>query len=286
MTKLKIVTDSTAYLSEATARALDITVVPLSITFDGESYPEGSRYTNAEFFAAIAKSPLLPTTSQPSVGLFLAAFEQLSAMGAEDIICVLISPGISGTLYAAQAAAQLITGTRIHLFDSGHTVNVQSYMATLAARLANCGQSVAAILRALAQVRASSSLYFIVDTLEYLRKGGRIGGAASLIGTLLQVKPILYLQDGKIELFEKVRTKAKAIARVNALLAEAMGDGRPYYISLMHVAAPQEVQRWAEQIQAVYPGQVIDITEAGQVVGTHVGVGTIGMCFSPVVDSA
>ncbi len=281
MGKIRIITDSTAYLPEKMAKDLGITVVPLAINFRGETYPEGSRYSNAEFFRMVSESPVLPTTSQPPAGSFVEAFRQLFAEGAEDIICIFISTELSGTYYSAQTAVEILDTDRVHLFDSRFTVNSQRYMVLTAVEMAEQGKSVPDILSALEQIKERMSLYFVVETLENLRKGGRIGGAATLIGTLLQVKPILYLRDGKIEVFDKVRTKSKAWARVCQELDKSIAGGRPHRIGVLHVHAPADAERLADDLRLRYPGQQIDVDAAGQVIGTHVGQGTVGLGFYP-----
>ncbi len=284
MGKIRVLTDSTAYLPEKLARDLGITVVPLAINFRGETYPEGSLYSNQEFFRMVSESPVLPTTSQPPAGSFVEAFKQLFAEGAEDIVCIFISTHLSGTYYSAQTAAEILSTDRVHLFDSGFTVNSQRYMVLTAVEMAEQGKTVSEILAALEQMKEEMNLFFVVETLENLRKGGRIGGAATLIGTLLQVKPILYLRDGKIEVFDKVRTKGKAWARVCQELDNSLAGGKPHRIGLLHVHSPADAERLAEELRMRYPGQQIDVDAAGQVIGTHVGQGTVGLCFYPVQD--
>lgn len=285
MAGIKIITDSTAYLSEKLIKELDITVVPLLISFRGENYPEGSRYSNLDFFNMLAESPVLPTTSQPPAGAFVQAYKKLFADGADEIVGIFISSGLSGTYNSALTAAAMVDSDRIHLFDSAFTVNVQSYMVEQAANMATAGKSAEEILAALDNIRRNNmNLYFVVQSLDNLRKGGRIGGAASLIGTLLQVKPILYIPEGKIDLFDKVRTKTKALARVNELLAKSLENGERHRISVMHVVAQADAEQWAEELRQKYPGQEVEVVEAGQVIGVHAGAGTMGLCFHPLLN--
>lgn len=284
MATIGIVTDSTAYLTELETKELRVKVVPLVINFGGESYPEGSRYSNEEFFRMVAESPVLPTTSQPSAGAFMETFKELLNAGVEDIVGIFISSGLSGTYASAKTAVELLGSQRIHLFDSGFTVSAQRFMVEEAAVMAKNGSSVVEILARLKQIKENTNMYFVVQTLDNLRKGGRIGGAASLIGTLLQVKPILYLNEGKIELFDKVRTKSKAWARVCELLDRALGTGIPYRVSIIHLCSRPEAEELARELRDKYPGQRIDVDEAGQVIGTHVGQGTLGLCFYPGAD--
>lgn len=279
MTQIGIVTDSTAYLTAADRNTLGVKVVPLAVNFMGETFSEGSRYTNEEFFRLAADSPVLPTTSQPPAGVFVETFKELFESGSEDILVILISSTLSGTCSSAQTAVEILGSDQVHLFDSGFTVSCQRFMVKEAAEMASRGCGAGEILTRLKEIKENMNLYFVVHTLENLRKGGRIGGAASLIGTLLQVKPVLHLTEGKIVPFDKVRTKAKAWTRVCELLDISLAGGAPHRISVIHVCSRSEAEVLAQELRDKYPGQEIEIDEVGPVVGIHVGMGTVGLAF-------
>lgn len=279
MVKTVILTDSTAHLSEKKIIDLGVRVVPLYINFKGDSEREGTKYSNKEFFRLVAESPILPTTSQPSAGDFVEAFSALFNEGAQEILGIFISSELSGTLKSAQAAVEILGEQRIHLFDSGFTSSAQRFMVEEAVDMSTKGCGAAEIITRLQEIKGRMHLYFVVNTLDNLRKGGRIGGAASLIGNLLQLKPILYLNEGKIELYDKVRTKSKAWARVCELLEAALSGGEAHRIGVLHAASDVEAENLSDELRVKYPTQKIEIDEVGQVVGTHVGQGTIGICF-------
>ena len=279
MSKIRIITDSTAYLTEELAAQLEVIAVPLVVNFQGESYAEGSLYTNEEFFRLVDQAPTLPTTSQPPAGEFVEVYKKLFAEGAEDIIGIFISAELSGTYSSAQTGLEILGSDRVHLVDSRFTVAPMRFMVEEAVAMAKRGQSVAEILAALEGIKERMNLFFVVQTLEHLRKGGRIGGAATLLGTLLNVKPILYLTNGKIDVFDKVRTKPKAWARVCEELDKAIATGKAQRVSVVHVASPEEAKILAEDLRKNYPGQSIEISEMGQVIGTHVGRGAVGLAF-------
>jgi DegV family protein with EDD domain len=283
LSKIRIVTDSTAYLPETVIKQHNITVVSLVINFKGETYPELSTYTNAEFFKMVGESPTLPTTSQPPAGEFAAAFEKLFAEGAEEIICITLSSGISGTYNSAKTAVEMLETDKVHVIDSKTTVKPQAYMVLEAVERAERGESSSQIIEAIEAMKKQVKLFFVVQSLDNLRKGGRIGGAASLFGTLLQVKPILYLtKEGIIDVFDKVRTKTKAWARVVEELDASLASGKPHKVTLINVCAREEAEQLAKDLREKYPKQEIDIQDIGKVIGTHVGAGTVGVAFYPL----
>ena len=212
MRKIGIVMDSTGYLTHDILEKFQIRVVPLTLTIGDETFSELD-VTNVILFEKLSRSSSLPTTSQPSVGSFLEAYESLFLEGVEEIVSIHLSAAISGTLRSAQMAIDLASSPKIHTFDSGSAAAGLGALAWAAAEWAEQGLSAAVILGNLKILKRQTKLYFIVDTLENLRKGGRIGGAAALVGTLLQIKPILYFnQFAEIDIFDKVRTRSKGLA--------------------------------------------------------------------------
>ena len=273
---LKIVTDSTAYLPEAYAREHDIRVVPLYVHFGTEAFREGVDLSHDEFYARLKKAPELPTTSQPSAGEFHEVFEELAGEG-HDIVTLPISSKLSGAWDSAMAAKQMLPQANIQVIDTLETAAALHLLVEAAVKAAAAGATLQEVTDLIEDLKKKVHFWFVVDTLEYLAKGGRIGNARAFMGTILKVKPILILQDGAIEPCEQVRSKAKAQARMVELLIEAMGSkGSDARIIVASALVPDEVQSLSQLIT-----QKLDCAEPlrshiGPVIGTHVGPGTIG----------
>lgn len=282
MRKIGIVMDSTGYLTQDILEKLKICVVPLSVNIGNETFLE-TDLSNTLFFDKLKNITGMSTTSQPSVGSFLTAYESLFSSGVEEIFSIHLSSAISGTLKAAQMAANLASNSRIHLFDSKSSALGLGTLAWAAAEWAEQGMSAAEIMEQLVDLRNKVNLFFIVNTLENLRKGGRIGGAAALIGTLLQIKPILYFnQQAEIDVFDKVRSSSRAWQRVLEELNRSVSStGKRYRICVMHVNIPEEGDNLLREMQAKFPGHEIRLFEAGAVIATHVGTGAFGLTYHP-----
>lgn len=273
--------DSTGYLTHDILQQFRILVVPLAVTIGPETYPE-TELSNERYFEKLTQIDGLSTTSQPSVGTFLAAYESLFAQGYEEIISLHLSSAISGTLRSAQMAIDLASNTKIHVFDSGSSALGLGALAWATAEWAEQGLKSAEILGNLTTLKEQTELYFIVNTLENLRKGGRIGGAAALLGTLLQIKPILYFnRQAEIDVFDKVRSRSRAWQRVIEELTRAISNGRRFRIYVMHVNIPQEGEALLEEIKLRFPEHDVRLFEAGPVIATHVGTGAFGLVFHP-----
>lgn len=281
MKKTAIVMDSTGYLNPDILENYNIRMVSLNVNIGDETFSEIA-LSNQDLFAKLDKIKGTSTTSQPSVGSFLEVYQALLAEGYEEIVSIHISQKISGTISSAQMAKDLIPDAKIYIFDSGSSFLGLGFLAWAAADLAKQGLNGSEIMERLPGLKEKIELYFIVDTLEYLHRGGRIGGAATLFGTLLQIKPILYFnQEGSIDVFEKVRSKARAWQRVLTELERAIASGKPHRIGMIHVQALEEARSLAAELNQKYPGHDIRIFEGGPVIATHVGPGTIGLAFHP-----
>ncbi len=281
MRTVGIVMDSTGYLPKDILERFQIRVVPLIVNIGDEIFFE-NELANDVFFEKLNKIPGLPTTSQPSVGAFLETYESLFTEGIQDIVSIHISSSISGTFHSAQMAKELASSKNIHLFDSQSAALGLGALAWAAAEWAEQGWSAMQIMAQLDKLKQQTELYFIVDTLEYLRKGGRIGGAAALLGNLLQIKPILYFnQHAKIDVFDKVRSRARAWQRVLDELNRALSSGKRYRICVMHVNRPEEGATLLNELKASYPEHEVHLMESGAVIATHVGPGACGLSFHP-----
>jgi DegV family protein with EDD domain len=280
---IKVVTDSTCYLPEDVLRQHDIHVVPLNVHFGQHTYREGVDLTPEQFYHLLAASPVLPTTSQPSPGEFRQVFAELSSAGYQTL-CLVISSRLSGTYQSAIEAQQMLAGVPVVVFDSLSVAAGLALMVLTAAEMAAAGYPMEVILERLEQLRHDVRLYFIVDTLEYLQKGGRIGKAAALLGSLLEIKPILAIQDGIVQPLDRARSKPKAFERLLEHFEAGLEPGQTLQCILVHAQALNEAQQLAAELQRRFHCRRILTTEVGAVVGTHVGPGVVGAALAPIED--
>lgn len=281
MEKLGIVTDSTAYLDDDYVRKHDIKVVPLEVILDDVSYREGVDITNDEFYRRLKQPGVFPTTSQPSAGEFLEAYKEM-AERYDELISIHISAGISGTYESARTAAAEMGDYTIEVIDSRFTGIQLMIIIEDLVRAREQGKSLEE-LKSLAEKRIGEGvIMFLVDTLEYLHRGGRIGGAQAFMGSMLRIKPILYL-NGTIDALEKVRGSGKALDRLVELAVEKTG-GRRVQVGLTHVQAPERLHELMEKVKVALNCDPDSIAwnETGPVIGSHVGPGTAGVCFFPI----
>jgi DegV family protein with EDD domain len=281
MANIGIVTDSTAYLEDAYVKEHDIKVVPLKVIMDDVSYREGIDISNDEFYRRLTESDIFPTTSQPSVGEFLDAYKEM-AERYDALISIHISAGISGTFESAQSAAAEMGDYPIEVIDSRYTaIQIMMFIDEMLKGMER-GMGLEELKSQAEKNISQSQLMFLVDTLEYLHRGGRIGGAQALMGSMLKIKPILYI-DGTIDALEKVRGSGKAVDRLEELFAEKAGNRR-IRMGLVHVQASQRMNEVADNLKTKLGERIVSISscEVGPVVGSHVGPGTVGVGFFPV----
>jgi DegV family protein with EDD domain len=275
---LRVVTDSTAYLPATVAEAAGLRVVPLTVTVSGRDGREGLEVSSADVARALRERRVAVTTSRPAPTEFATAYRELFDAGATGIVSVHLSARLSGTYESAELAAEEFGG-RVAVVDSGSAGMAVGFVALAAAAVANDGGDLTAA-RAAAEVAAKNlSTLFYVDTLEFLRRGGRIGAASALLGTALSVKPILHVVDGEVVLREKVRTSARALARLGDLVVEEAGES-DVDIAVQHLDASDRAQalydllltRLGSRVRRSY------VSEVGAVVAAHTGPGVIGVC--------
>ncbi len=271
-----IVTDSTAYIPEDLRNRFDIHIVPLNVVFGEEAYREELELTASDFYEMVRRYGQLPTTSQPPIGQFVELFEQLSKEY-DAVISIHLSSGISGTYQGAVAAGNMVDGIEVHPFDSEITCMVQGFYVLEAAKMAQEGKEPGEIIARLEEMRTNSDAYFVVDDLQNLQRGGRLNGASALIGSLLQVKPILQFEDKVIVPFEKVRTKKKALKRVIELFEQDYQKGLPLQAVIIHGNAEQEALDIKSELEKSYPNAEFIVSYFGAVIGTHLGEGAIGL---------
>jgi len=287
MAQIALVTDSSATLPPALIAQYGIHVIPLYIHFGTEVFCDGLDMTPGEFVERLQQAPALPTTSQPSVGDFLKLYRELMPR-ADAIISIHLSSGLSGTVASALGALQTLTDEAaekgeappaIHVVDSAVVSVGLELLLTAAARAIEAGETVEDVLRLVEKLMAQVRVVFVVDTLEYLHKGGRIGGASALLGSVLQVKPILHLTEGRIDVLEKVRTARKAKQRLLAIMEECVGQECSVHAAITHVSAPDESERLREQLAGTFTCQELFVSELSPAVSVHVGPGTVGVAF-------
>ena len=224
----------------------------------------------------LAESKVLPTTSQPSAGEFFDLYSELSKDG-HEIMSIHLSSKLSGTISSAQSAKEMLPEAKIAIIDSASIAMGLGLMVLTTARAVAEGKTTAEIVAAVEKMIPAMNLVFVVDTLEYLQKGGRIGGAAALVGTLLKVKPILCLKDGRVEPLDKVRSKRKALARLLEVVEERVGPGTPVRVAVLHAEVPDEARELEQEVRARFNCTEFYFSEVGPVIGTHTGPGVVGL---------
>ncbi len=278
---IKIVVDSASSIAPSLAQSLGLHLIPMKVLFGEETYLDSVTLDSEEFYRRLATNRVLPATSQPSAGEFLELFQRLTADGSE-VLCILISHQMSGTLSSAEAARDMLPDRSIHIFNSLSVSIGEGLMAAAAAEMVQAGLPMEAILARLGRMRAQMRVFFVVDTLEFLQRGGRIGGAAALVGTLLKVKPILFIENGRIEPLEKVRTKQKAVERMLAVMTEQVGQGAAVWGGVAHTNCPVEAAQVEEMLRSRFACKWVLMGEAGPTIGTHAGPGVLGIATCPV----
>jgi DegV family protein with EDD domain len=274
--RVAIVTDSASDLDAAKADALGIRIVPLAVSFGNETFKAGVDLTKEAFWARMtAPDAPFPKTAASSPGDFQAVYEQAFAAGADSVVSIHVAGTLSGTMKSAEVARGLLPDRDIHIVDSTSASMGEGLLAELGVELAGRGVSAAEIARILADRAADLNLFVALDTLEYLKRGGRISGAQAAIGTLLSVKPIITIKDGAVEATERVRTRSKAHERVIELLT-----ARPVERLAILSTPPSEPEPFREEVIARMPGGVdpaqVSIQVVGPSVGPHLGPGCLG----------
>jgi DegV family protein with EDD domain len=274
---IKIVSDSTAYLPEATIRQHDIRIVPLCVHFGEEAFKEGVELGTEGFYARLQEAAVLPTTSQPSAGEFHEVFKELAEEG-HEILTLTISSKLSGTWNSAMAAKGMLPEASISVIDSLSASIGLQLMVEAAAEAVAAGASRQEIVDRIEEIKQKIRVLFTVDTLEYLAKGGRIGNAKALLGTLLKVKPILALQNGAIEPLEQVRSRRKALAQMLDLIVEYMGEsGSQAKVAVTHALVREEAEICIAELVRRLGCREPSLAELGPAIGTHTGPGVIGV---------
>ncbi len=280
---IRFVTDSTCYIPADLVKKYNIAIVPLKVQFGQETYGELTEISNRDFYRRMATTKLFPTTSQPSVEEFKDTYQNIFGQDPEaEILVLTVSSKLSGTHNAALTAAKQLSQAKITVFDSLSVAMGLGLMVLTGAEMATQGQSLEVIMVRLAQMRRDIRIFLLVDTLEYLKQGGRVGAASAFLGTLLQTKPILAIEAGKMELITRVRTKEKAIHRlVTELEQRSVDPGWPVQAGVMHARAEEEMARIARLMRDRFNISQLFALELGPVIGVHVGPGALGAGICP-----
>lgn len=274
MSRVAVVTDSTAYLPEGVADKYDVRVVPLHVVLGGWSGTEGLEVSPADVAQALGERHAHVTTSRPTPGQLVAAYREC---GTNEVVSVHVSGRLSGTADSARAAAAVVAeeGIDVRVVDSGSVAMGLGFAVIAAAEAAAGGASLDTVEQVADAVDTTSLFY--VDSVEHLRRGGRLTAASALVGAALGVKPLLISRDGSIELLEKVRTSSRAVARLREIAVEVAGDG-PVDVAVHHLASPARAAALADELRGALPGLgALMVSEVGAVVGAHVGPGLLGV---------
>jgi DegV family protein with EDD domain len=279
MTRTVLVTDSTAYIPDDLVKQYGIMVAPQILLWGEETFLDGVTITPAEFYARLQSTDIMPTSSQATIPYFVDLFKPLVEEGA-NILAILISEKLSGTIQSATQAKKEYPGATIEIVDSESTAMELGFQVLAAARAVEAGKSFEEVLALAQNAKKHTGVYFAVDTLEFLHRGGRIGGASKLLGTALNIKPLLAVLDGRVESIEKVRTKSKAYDRLLDVIGEQI-DGKPNVrLATLHAAAEEDARELLKKAQARFNPIESIIAEVSPVVGTHAGPGTCGLAYS------
>lgn len=279
MSKIAIVTDSTAYLPEEIISTYHINVVPLVVIWGEETFLDNVEMGPEEFYKRLSTAKQMPSTSQPTILAFYDVFKKLHAEG-YDILTIVISSALSGTLDSAFQAKKMLPDVNIALVDSQSTSLPMAFMVLAAARAAKTGMPLEECVKVVETVRDHTQVFFALDTLEFLHRGGRIGGASRFLGTALKLKPILILEDGKIEALEKVRTSKRAHERLIELVEAEVSNKSPInFLGVVHAAAEETAQELLKVVEQKFEPDELMFATLSPVLGTHTGPGTIGIAY-------
>ncbi len=280
MPRIHIVTDSGSDLPKSTKEQYNIHVVPLSIQFGEEIYRDGVELSAEQFYQRLAESADLPSTCQPSPADFVKCYEEISEPG-DEIISIHLSSKLSGTYQSAVLATTMVEDRKIHLIDTKAASMGIGLVVVAVAEAVQNGASVQEAVELAERVIDELNVYFVVDTLEYLRRNGRIGAASALVGSLLNIKPVLTLENGIVTPFDKVRGKAKAVRKIYDLLSDyaKARPGQKIRIGLSHGNTMEEAQRVIDRIKEEFSNYDLIVELVGPTIGVHAGPGTVALMW-------
>lgn len=278
--KLAIVTDSTAFLPDRVKNHQDLFVIPITVILDGKVYNEGVDIKADEYYKLLKKSKEFPTTSQPTFGETLDLYKQLKEKGYDTIISIHLSSGISGYVTNLNSIKDSLEGVKIIPYDSKITSMPMGHMVESALDMWDAGKTLNEILEHLDIIRSNTYAYLIVDDLNNLVRGGRLTNGAALIGGLLKIKPVLMFENGKIVLFEKIRSIKKALRRSEEVIGERKSEiSQPVKLYVIHGNNLELAKKEKARLEKAYSGITVEIGHFGPVIGTHLGEKAIGFAI-------
>ncbi len=270
---IKIVVDGGCDVPPDIAQALDITIIPLYVNIGEQSLAEGVDISLQEFYANLPTYDPYPTTAAPPIDTFTATYEKLAQAGAREILSIHISSALSNTFNAARLGAEAAANIPVRLYDSEQITLGAGLLAIVAAEAAQAGQTMAEIIALLDAKVHHTRVFGMIDTMDSLRRGGRVSWAQFGLGTLLQIKPVMMITAGEISIEAKVRTRKRAIKKMQEMVAAYLPFER---IAIIHVNAPEAAQKLREESKALFPAGETPIIPVGPSIGTHLGVGAVG----------
>jgi DegV family protein with EDD domain len=278
MSKVALVTDSTAYIPQDLVEEYHISVAPQVLIWGQETFRDGVDITPEEFYTRLKKTTVMPTTSQVNIASFQQIFQQLLEDN-HDVLAILLSNKLSKTFDSALQAREMFPGTPIEIVDSISTAMAMGFQVLTVARLAQQGANLAECKAQAEKATAYTGVVFAVDTLEFLHRGGRIGGGTRFLGSALNIKPILEVRDGRVEAVERVRTRKKSLMRLVEMVGERIAGKQPVRLAALHANAADEAHLMLEvAVERYHPVETV-FSEVSPVVGTHAGPGTLGLCY-------
>ena len=277
MNKTAVVTDSVAMLPQQLAADLGIAVVPILLNIDGRSYRDGIDLTTSEFYQRLRSRDELPTTSAPSVGEFIQVYEK-ALENAERVLAIHVASQLTSVYKIALMAAQSIPGKRVHVIDSQSATMAQGFVALAAARAVRSKADSEAAAKAAREVRSKVRFFAFLETLEYLRRGGRVGNVAAMMGNAIQLKPIVHIVDGQITPLARPRTRRKATQlMIDTMSAEVAG--RPVHAAVLHADSLADAEQLQRRVNDQFDCLELHVTELTPVMGTHTGPGLLGLAY-------
>jgi DegV family protein with EDD domain len=280
MPNIAIVTDSTAYIPADLVKKHNLTVTPQVLIWEGETFQDGVDIQPDEFYARLKTAKSMPTTSQVTPITMKTTFESLIEKG-YDVLGIFLSAKLSGTIQSAIQAKEMMekAGEKVTYVDSNTTAMAMGFQVLTVARAVEDGADMKEAVALAEKAREHTGVYFAVDTLEFLHRGGRIGTAKRFLGTALNVKPVLAVIDGHVEAVEQIRTKKKAVDRVFELVSEQTKGKMPILLATLHASAEEEAKALLERASKELDATESILTTVSPVVGTHAGPGTVGLAY-------
>lgn len=278
MKKVAIVTDSTAYIPKDLVQKYDLRIAPQVLVWGEQTYKDGVDIQPAEFYTRLAGNKIMPSTSQASPQSFHEIFCELLDKQYE-VLAILLSEKLSGTIASAVQALEMIGEAPVKIFDSQTTAMAMGFQVLQVARAAEEGASMQECLALAERNREHTGVVFAVDTLEFLHRGGRIGGASRFLGTALSLKPILEIANGQVVAIDKVRTRKKSLSYLLETLQKRIGDRKPVRIASLHANSQEDARYLVDEAVKLFDPVEVVFSEVSPVVGTHAGPGTVGLAY-------